>query len=214
MFFRIIQHHQQAISRKIQTSFIGKCPQKYRIGRLPFLGATNRLTRFSNKRGRGRPRRIDPAWVIGRADNYRIMLKQVWSKLSGPLVAAKTGDDLATVFEICGQPYYSEFVPRLTDDILQIVRAADFPKRPAARIAFLADSLGGRPNISYRSSRDVCGRERAKQRAKSPHKVLCVEFYIECSCGYKGPSRNNACRKCGAEIPLELEALLNPWRLR
>ena len=33
---------------------------------------------------------------------------------------------------------------------------------------------------------------------------------IECSCGYQGPARDNACRKCGAEIPLSFEELLTP----
>lgn len=165
------------------------------------------MTRFSSKRGRGRPRKIEPSWVIGRAHNYRIMLESVWTKLSDSVMTADTDECVTRAFEDHGQPYAQEFAPRLARDILMLVRGADFPKRDPARIAFLADSLGGRPNISFRSSRDICGKERAKQRSKSQHKILRKEFYIECSCGYKGPARDDACRRCGAEIPISLDGL-------
>lgn len=67
-----------------------------------------------------------------------------------------------------------------------------FPKRQQARINFLADSLAGLGRVTPRSSRDICARERAKERAKSRHKIIRYEFYVECSCGYKGPARDNA----------------------
>jgi hypothetical protein len=167
------------------------------------------LTQFSNKRHRGRPRKIEPSWVIGRAENYRTTLKGVWKKLSESLMTADTEALVTKAFEDHGQPYAQEFVPRLAGDILMLVQGADFPKRRLAQIAFIADSLGGRPNISFRSSRDICGRERAKQRAKSQYKILRKEFYVECSCGYKGPARDDACRKCGAEIPVSISELFN-----
>jgi len=40
------------------------------------------------------------------------------------------------------------------------------------------------------SSRDICERERA--RVKGVHRILHYEFYVECSCSYKGISRNHA----------------------
>ena len=82
-----------------------------------------------------------------------------------------------------------------------------FPKKPRAQIKFLAISLAGRPNVEARTSRDIYAKGLAEEKARSPHKILRKEFYVECSCGYKGPASNNACRKCGAQIDLLPELL-------
>jgi hypothetical protein len=179
----------------------------------PLKGPQKPLDRVSGKRGRGRPQDIPRSWVIGRAENYRGNLAQVWSELSGSLVAAETEEQVVAAFQNYGQPYAGEFVPRLASDILTLIRDLNFPKRPEAQVNFLADSLAGRPSVEFRTSRDICGKERARERAKSPHKIIRKEFYIECSCGYKGPARDNACRKCGATIPLELETMWGDPRL-
>lgn len=162
------------------------------------------LDAFSEKRRRGRPEKIPRSWIIGRAPNYRTSLEYVWPKLSGPLLAANTDEQVIEAFEQYAQPYANNFVPSFASDILALIHDPHFPKRAKAQIGFLADSLAGRPEITARRSRDICAEERAIQRAKSPHRILRKEFYIECSCGYKGPARNDACRKCGAEIPLSL----------
>ena len=167
----------------------------------------NPVDTVSQKRGRGRPHKIPRSWVIGRADNYRKILAQVWSKLRDPLLAAQTEQQAIAAFESYGQPYAGEFVSRLAPDILALIRDQSFPKRPKAQIGFLADSLAGRPNVEFRTSRDICVKERADQRAKSQHKIIRIEFYIECECGYKGPARDNACRKCGSGIPVSFGAL-------
>ena len=166
--------------------------------------AENVVDTFSEKRGRGRPQRIQWSWVIGRADNCRYSLAEVWPKLRDPLLAAQTEEQVIAAFKNYGQPYAGDYVPRMAPDILALIRDPSFPKRPKAQIGFLADSLAGRPNVEFRTSRDICIKERARQRAKSPHKIVRKEFYVECSCGYKGPARDNACRKCGAEIPFSL----------
>ena len=171
------------------------------------------LDKLSEKRGRGRPQNIPPAWVIGRAQNYRYMLSQVWPKLGAPLAAAKMEEQITAAFEGNAQPYAAEFVPRLASDILTLMRDPDFPKRPKARVGFLADSLAGRPSIEPRTSRDICGKARARRRSKSPHRIIRKEFYVECSCGYKGPARDNACQRCGAQIPITLEELWGNPRL-
>lgn len=156
---------------------------------------------LSEKKTRGRPAKILASTVIGRADNCRYQLKQVWAQLEGPLVAAQTGDEVKAALETHAPGYASSYVPFQVSDILALIRDKKFPKDPEARINFLADSLGGRSTLTFRSSRDVCARERAKERAKSPYQILRYEYYVECSCGYEGPALNNACRKCGAEIP-------------
>ncbi len=162
---------------------------------------------FSKKKGPGRPQNIPRSWVIGRADNSRLNLTQVWTELCDPLLAAQTVEEVTAAFENYGQAYAGDFVPRQVPDILALIRDPNFPKRPKARIGFLADSLAGRPNVEFRTSRDICVKERAKQRAKSPHKIIRREFYIECECGYKGPALDDACRKCGAEIPITLRSI-------
>lgn len=152
---------------------------------------------------RGRPAKVSASEVGGRAYNYRLILNQVWSKLSEPLLAAKTPEAVIQAFSE-NTPYEREFAP-LAPLSLQVLREPDFPKRnDKAQANFLADSLAARGEVNPRTSRDICARERAKQRVKSRYKIIRREYYVECECGYKGPARDNACRKCGAEIPFSL----------
>jgi len=166
------------------------------------------IDRFSKKPERGRPRKIQPSWVRGRADNYRYVFNQIWDRVGPHLLKSKTREDVLASFretEIGG--YALEFV-RMADVMLQIVRDPDFPrKRREAQINFLADSLGGEGTVTPRSSRDICARERA--RIQSAHKIIRVEVWIECSCRYKGRSKNLACPKCEAEVPLNWNAGLD-----
>ncbi len=97
-------------------------------------------------------------------------------------------------------PYALDLI-RLADVILQVVRDPKFPKRSRqAQINFMADSVAGHGVVTPRSSRDICEKERA--RIKRVHRIISYEFYVECSCGYKGISRNHACPRCEAEIHL------------
>ena len=82
--------------------------------------------------------------------------------------------------------------------VLEVLRDPHFPKRRLTRIGFLADSLAGSGAVTPRRSRDICSQERAK--TKSAHRILRYEFYVECSCGYKGQSQDRACTACGAQI--------------
>jgi hypothetical protein len=164
---------------------------------------------FREKRGRGRPCHVRHSEVIGRAENYRGILGYVWSDLGGPLIAANTVEEVSERFENHAGTYAREFVPRLAEDILKIVHEPKFPKRRVPQINYLADSLAGRPSVEGRTSRDICGKERAKERAKSPHQIIRKEFYVECSCGYEGPALRDACRKCGAQISYLPEILSN-----
>jgi hypothetical protein len=167
------------------------------------------LDRLREKRGRGRPNDVDHTVVYGRAENFRQTLGFVWNKLRGPLLAATTVEEVIDAFERKADAYSPYFVPRLAEDILKAIHEPKFPKRPDPQLRFLADSLAGRPEVEPRTSRDICVKEKAKQRAKSKHKILRKEFYVECSCGYKGPAMNDACRKCGAEISILPDVLFN-----
>jgi len=166
------------------------------------------LDAFSGKRARGRPYKVRASEVSGRAYNYRLIFGQTWKVLGEPLLAAKTEDEALQAFE---RTAYKDEFSHITALVLAVLSDPVFPKRnKEARINFLADSLAGRGVVSPRTSRDICGKLRAKERAKSQYKILRKEFYIECSCGYKGPARDNACRKCAAEIPLSFDELLSP----
>jgi hypothetical protein len=121
-------------------------------------------------------------------------------KLSRPVLAAQTENEVTEAFLSYGKPYAKEFVTRLAADILNVIREKKFPKREKAQIKFLANSLAGRPSVEARTSRDICAVGAAEEKARSPHRILRNEFYIECSCGFKGPALNDACRKCGAQI--------------
>jgi len=169
----------------------------------------NALDTFSKKRSRGRPYKIRASEVIGRAYNYRLILSQIWDRLEEPLLKATTEEEVLQAFEQTS--YKQEFV-LMGSLILAVLREPDFPKKDReARIGFLADSLAARGVVTPRSSRDICAKERAKERRKSAHKILRHEFYIECSCGYKGPALDNSCRKCGAEIGFSLHELTGRW---
>jgi hypothetical protein len=132
----------------------------------------------------------------------------VWEKLSGPLLIARNEDQIMEAFIVQAQPYSQEFVPRLAADIMEILKEKKFPKKPGTQIKFLANSLAGRPNVEARTSRDICAKGLAQEKAKSPYTILRKEFYVECSCGFKGPALNNACRKCGAQISMLSELFL------
>jgi hypothetical protein len=166
----------------------------------PIRRPQNALDTLREKRRRGRPWKIRPSEVSGRAENYRSIFRLIGPEFLAAVVAATTSEEVILAFENRTEAYAREFVPRFATDILQVTHEPKFPKRSEAQINFLADSLAGRPNVEPRTSRDICLKERAKERAKSPHRIIRKEFYIECSCGYTGPALNDACRKCGALI--------------
>lgn len=156
---------------------------------------------------RGRPFRVNPSWVRGRGDNYRWMFGQIWKDVWPGFSEAKTREEILRSFERGNARTYSNEFMLLADLILQVVRDPKFPKRSnEARINFLADSIAAHGAVTPRSSRDICERERA--RIKRIHRIIRYEYWIECSCGYKGQSLNHACPKCEAAISLIVESPL------
>jgi hypothetical protein len=158
------------------------------------------VDRFSEEKPkRGRPRVARYSEVWGRAANYKYSLSQAWPELCAPLLNAQNEKEVISAFEDHGQPYAQEFVPGLASDIFALIKATGFPQRAKAQINH-AESLAGRPTVSLRTSRDICGKMRAEESTKSPYKIIRKEFYVVCECGYKGPAEFDACRKCGAQI--------------
>jgi hypothetical protein len=165
------------------------------------------LDKVPEKPRRGRPFRVNPSWVRGRADNYRWMFGQIWKDVWPGFSEAKTREDILRSFEGSASAYGNEFM-LLADLILQVAQDKKFPKRRSeAQINFLADSIAAHGSVTPRSSRDICERERA--RIKRVHQIIRYEYWIECSCGYKGQSLNHACPKCEATISLIGESPLD-----
>jgi hypothetical protein len=119
----------------------------------------------------------------------------------GNIRREQTEEDVLKALDLAGQYLRNEFDrPGIRSLILKILQGPKFPReRRQQQINFLADSLAAWGMVSPRRSRDICEQERKK--GKMGHHIIRREFYVECSCGYAGPARNNACRNCGAEIP-------------
>ncbi len=154
------------------------------------------LDAVPGKTRRGPKARIAPSTVRGRADNYRVCLETVWPKLWPALEQARTESEVHAALELAA-PYHEYFLPH-TASILSVLREKRFPRTRRGRIHFLADSVAGLSVVTPRRSRDICAAERAA--TKKQGKILRWEYYIECSCDYKGPSMKHACPVCEAEI--------------
>ncbi len=150
------------------------------------------LDAFSEKRPRGR-RGVRTSEIRGRADNYRQILSEIWDEVGELLLQAETEQQVIQAFERDGR-YTQEFTG-IAALILKVIHDPKFPKRPEPQINFLADSLAGRGRISPRTSRNICDRERKKK----VHQIIRQEYYIECTCGYKGPAFHGKCPKCGPD---------------
>jgi hypothetical protein len=179
------------------------------------------LDAFSEKRRRGRPG-VGASEIVLRAENYRRMfwdyrldkkkkeyVRDKPSEWAVQLLASKTLEDVERAFGSRSLSIQNEFRP-LFPLILQVLHEPAFPKKPETQLDFLADSIAARGEVAPRTSRDICEKARAQVLRKSRHKILRHEYYVECSCGYKGPARDNACRKCGAGIGLAFEGLMGP----
>jgi hypothetical protein len=168
------------------------------------LDAFSSAVTNQSKSNRGRHRMLPWDTVTGRASNYERQLNEVWERLESHLLNSKTSDEVTAAFKQFAEPYAGDFVPSLSSDILSLLNEPDFPQRALPRTKFLARSLGGRSTLSFRRSRDICEDADKEEKHKSPHRILRREFYIECSCGYRGPAVDDGCRKCGAQPQLSL----------
>ncbi len=82
--------------------------------------------------------------------------------------------------------------------ILEILNDPKFPHTNRnAQLRFLSDSLAGDGIIRPRRSRDICAQQR--KRHNPEHEIIRREFYIECTCGYKGPALNGGCKECATQ---------------
>jgi len=125
-----------------------------------------------------------------------VVLANVWSKLWPAMENANTEAGVRAALELASL-YQDEFVSQAAL-ILSILQYPKFPRTQRGRINFLADSAAALGRVSTRRSRDICAAARAAARKKG--KIIRYEFYVECSCGYKGNSFGHACPICKAAI--------------
>jgi hypothetical protein len=109
------------------------------------------------------------------------------------LLKAQTEEDVVRAFD--PWPNYRRDFEPIASQILKVLREPKFPKRREAQINFLADFLAGRGGISARRSRDICEQERKKK----VNYIIRQDYYIECTCRYKGPALHGRCPKCGTD---------------
>ena len=162
---------------------------------------------------RGRPRKTweDPQATVMRADNLRSALKSIWSDMGTALVQATTETEIVRAWNSSHWPSGYLQLPRPEDlarRVLALRATTRFPKGVTAQINFMADSLACHEGVSARTCRDLCGKERRRQERlresnRAQGTILRVEWYVECSCGYRGPAKDGACRKCRALIPVD-----------
>ena len=150
---------------------------------------------------RGRPPLVDPQVVIGSADMYGSWLRQYWPKLGRRMLDANSAEEISQAIQQEASGVSASLAP-FSALMLAIIHDRRFPRvRSEAQIQFLADSLGAQDRVTARRSREICAQERKKVK----HVIVRKEYYIECSCGYKGPARDGACRNCGtAELSWDL----------
>lgn len=165
------------------------------------------LDTHAEKRGRGRPRWVDPGETKARGDNYRGILNMVWNTLYSPLSKAQNEEEVMRSFEEGAGPYSRQFMPKFAPLVLKVLRERTFPKKGTTQANFMADSLAAYGDVSARRSRDICQQERLRENKM--HRIIRYEFRIECSCGYKGFSRDHACPRCNAEVDFLFHSMLS-----
>jgi hypothetical protein len=162
--------------------------------------AKKTLTRFRKKRGR-KPA-VRPERVVEHADYVlKVVTSQedriAWDKLE----SAKTEAEAEAAF-VRAQPFYRDVLKDRLTAILRWVREGKFPKYDLERKKrHLADSIAGDVLLSPRRSRDICYEERKRPASEKVGMLLRREFYIECTCGYRGPADRGACARCGTTKP-------------
>ncbi|MGB7081941.1 MAG: hypothetical protein WBD54_09920 [Candidatus Acidiferrales bacterium] len=165
------------------------------------------LDTHAEKRGRGRPRWVDPGETKARGDNYQGIFNMVWDTLYPLLSKAQTDEEVIRSFEEGAGSYSRHFMPKFAPLVLKVLRERTFPKKGTTQANFMADSLAAYGDVSARRSRDICQQERLK--GHKTHHIIRYDFKIECSCGYKGFSRDHACPRCKAKVEFEFHSMLS-----
>src|SRR5260370_28256386 len=96
---------------------------------------------FQAKRARGRPARMRPSEILGRAGNYRFIFDQVWDRLWPLLSRAHSEAEVIAAFQQGASPDDGLFLPWIGELALRLLREPQFPNRRSARVDFFPDSF-------------------------------------------------------------------------
>ena len=146
------------------------------------------------KRPRGRPG-VRKSEIQGRAHDYGLSLEQHWDVLEEPFLKAESEEEFKRLMGDAPQYVKAKFAPIIFSLVEKVRKDLKFPKKPKTQQVFLAESFAGVGKLSPRRCRDIC----AELRLKKTHEIIRQEYYIECTCGYKGPAKDGACQGCGTK---------------
>lgn len=144
----------------------------------------------------GRKRRIHAENVVRAANDLLKILEGCRDQIDwGKLEIAKTEEESASAFERVPSPYRERLNLWLAA-IPEWAQEGKFPKTNLERkMRHLADSVAAEGFLTPRRCRDVCLEERKRQAQLGM--ILRREFYIECTCSYRGPAKGGGCPQCG-----------------
>jgi hypothetical protein len=165
--------------------------------------ANRALTAFEETRGR--KRRIHAENVVRAANDLFRILEFCKDQIDwGKLEIAKTEKEAALAFDRVPPPYRERLNLWLIA-IPEWAQEGKFPKTNLERkMRHLADSIAAEGFLTPRRCRDVCLEERKRQAQVGM--IVRREFYIECTCGYRGPAKGGGCLQCGTKrLSPELE---------
>jgi hypothetical protein len=147
---------------------------------------------------RGRKRRIHPENVVMAANELLKLLESCKDQIEwGRLEVAKNAGEVASAFERVPPPY-RERLNLWADTIPEWALEGKFPKTNLEqKMHHLANSVAAEGLLTPRRCRDVCLEERKRQEKLGM--ILRREFYIECSCTYRGPAKGGGCPQCGTK---------------
>jgi hypothetical protein len=155
------------------------------------------LTRI--KKTPGRKPKVITSEACGRAGDLKLILETNRERINwARLLAIGSKEDLEEVLKAAHDRAREKLLykPEL---LLATLKDKKFPRHNRdAQEQFIADSLAAEGRVSIRRSRDIV--QQVRSAGKKRGKILRREFYVECSCGYKGPALHDACPDCGAEV--------------
>jgi hypothetical protein len=138
--------------------------------------------------------------TLSSAHHALLVLSHSKEKIDLPkLMTAESESDLTVALREVNDQTRSLLVDRWGAAILLWAKEKKYPQyNEEAILRHLADSIGGEGNVSPRRSRDICDGLRREKR--NTGQIIRREFYVECTCGYRGPALRDACPDCGAPV--------------
>src|SRR5260370_23263028 len=122
------------------------------------------IDRFQAKRARGRPARMRPSEILGRAGSYRFIFDQVWDRLWPLLSRAHSEAEVIAAFQQGASPYDGQFLPWIGELALRVLREPKFQKRRSAEVYFFADLFASVGVVTPRRPRDCSTHRREKKK--------------------------------------------------